>query len=67
VITGIAAAAEYLGYGKPDRFRRARARNPIPRRNPHPRWPTRRAPHALRDSHSKLKITSNRAHRSGPG
>jgi hypothetical protein len=30
MITGIAAAAEYLGYGKPDSFRRARTRNPIP-------------------------------------
>ena len=30
LITGIAAAAGYLGYGKPDSFRRARTRHPIP-------------------------------------
>jgi hypothetical protein len=30
MITGIAAAAEYLGYDKPDSFRRARTRHPIP-------------------------------------
>jgi hypothetical protein len=30
LITGIAAAAEYLGYDKPDSFRRARTRHPIP-------------------------------------
>ena len=30
LIIGIAAAAEYLGYDKPDSFRRARTRHPIP-------------------------------------
>ena len=30
LITGIAAAAGYLGYDKPDTFRRARTRRPIP-------------------------------------
>ena len=30
LITGIAAAAGYLGYDKPDSFRRARTRHPIP-------------------------------------
>ena len=30
LITGIAAAADYLGYDKPDSFRRARTRHPIP-------------------------------------
>jgi hypothetical protein len=30
LITGIDAAARYLGYDKPDSFRRARTRNPIP-------------------------------------
>jgi hypothetical protein len=30
LITGIAAAAEYLGYDKADSFRRARTRHPIP-------------------------------------
>jgi hypothetical protein len=29
-VIGIAAAATYLGYDKPDSFRRARTRHPIP-------------------------------------
>jgi hypothetical protein len=66
MITGIAAAAEYLGYGKPDSFRRARTRTHIPgeTRTPdgRPAW----TPHALRDWHSKLKIAGNRAGTPGP-
>ena len=66
VIMGIAAAAEYLGYGKPDSFRRARTRTPIPgeTRTPdgQPAWTS----HALRDWHSKLKIAGSRAHTPGP-
>ena len=62
MITGIAAVAEYLGYGKPDSFRRARTRNPIPgeTRTPdgRPAW----APHALRDWHSRLRTAGKRAH-----
>jgi hypothetical protein len=46
MITGIAAAAEYPGYGEPDSFRRARTRNPIPgeTRTPdgRPAWTRRR-------------------------
>jgi hypothetical protein len=30
LVVGIAAAATYLGYDKPDSFRRARTRHPIP-------------------------------------
>jgi hypothetical protein len=30
LVVGIAAAAEYLGYDKPDSFRRARTRHPVP-------------------------------------
>ena len=30
LIIGIAAAARFLGYGKPESFRRARTRHPIP-------------------------------------
>jgi len=30
LITGITAAAGYLGYDKPDSFRRSRTRHPIP-------------------------------------
>lgn len=36
LIAGIAAAARYLGYDKPDSFRRARTRHPIPARARHP-------------------------------
>jgi hypothetical protein len=32
LVTGIAAAASYLGYDKPDSFRRARTRHPVPGR-----------------------------------
>ena len=49
LITGIAAAAGYLGYDKPDSFRRARTRHPIPgetrTRDGRPAW----TPAALRD------------------
>jgi hypothetical protein len=51
LITGI-AAADYLGYGKPDSFRRARTRHPIPgeTRTPdgRPAWTLA----ALRDWHA---------------
>jgi hypothetical protein len=61
MIIGIAAAAEYLGYGKPDSFRRARTRNPIPGETRAPDGRPAWTPHALRDWHSKLKIAGNRA------
>jgi hypothetical protein len=63
--SSLAAAAEYLGYGKPGSFRRARTRTPIPgeTRTPdgRPAW----TPGALRSWHSKLKITGDRAHTPG--
>ena len=53
MITGIAAAAGYLGYDKPDSFRRARTRHPIPgeTRTPdgRPAW----TPAALRNWHAQ--------------
>ena len=62
LITGIAAAADYLGYDKPDSFRGARTRNPIPgeTRTPdgRPAW----NPRALLNWHSQRKIASNRTH-----
>jgi hypothetical protein len=62
MIIGIAAAADYPGYGKPDSLRRARSRKPIPREtrtsDGRPAW----TPYALRESHSKLKIAGNRAY-----
>ncbi|GEM_PF-996344 len=60
VIVGIAAAARYLGYDKPESFRRARTRNPIPGESTtddgRPCW----TPHALRSWQSKRKIAGNR-------
>jgi len=67
VIVGITAAARYLGYDKPDSFRRARTRDPIPgeRRLPDGRrcW----TPAALRSWQSKRKIADNRIHDGEPG
>jgi hypothetical protein len=61
MIIGIAAAARYLGYRKPDSFRRARTRRPIPGEGKtddgRPCW----TPHALRSWQSKRKIAGNRA------
>ncbi|HEV2260283.1 MAG TPA: hypothetical protein VGS06_44825, partial [Streptosporangiaceae bacterium] len=60
VIVGITAAARYLGYDKPESFRRARTRHPIPgeRKLPdgRPYWTTA----ALRSWQSKRKIAGNR-------
>jgi hypothetical protein len=67
VIVGITAAARYLGYDKPDSFRRARTRHPIPgeRKLPdgRPCW----TPAALRSWQSKRKVAGNRIHREDPG
>jgi hypothetical protein len=56
VITGIAAAAGYLGYGNPDSFRRARTRHPIPGEtralDGRPAW----TPAALRGWHAQRPI-----------
>ena len=60
IIVGIAAAARYLGYDKPDSFRRARTRHPIPGEgrtdDGRPCW----TPGALRSWQSKRKIAGNR-------
>ena len=60
IIVGIAAAARYLGYDKPDSFRRARTRHPIPGEGKtddgRPCW----TPRALRSWQSKRKIAGNR-------
>ena len=60
IIVGIAAAARYLGYDKPDSFRRARSRHPIPGEGKtgdgRPCWP----PGALRSWQSKRKIAGSR-------
>lgn len=65
-IIGIAAAAGFLGYDKPESFRRARTRTPIPGEGKlpdgRPYWP----PHALRDCHSGRKIAGNRTPSGGP-
>ncbi len=61
LIVGIPAAARFLGYGKPDSFRRARTRHPIPGERKtadgRPCW----TPQALRNWHSGRKIAGNRA------
>ena len=60
MIVGIAAAARYLGYDKPDSFRRAPTRHPIPGEDRtgdgRPCW----TPQALRSWQSKRKIAGNR-------
>jgi hypothetical protein len=62
LIIGIAAAARCLGYDKPDSFRRARTRHPVPGETKtsdgRPCW----TPHALRSWQSKRKIAGNRRH-----
>ena len=61
LITGIAAAAGYLGYDKPDSFRRARTRRPIPGEtrtsDGRPAW----APAALRAWHAQRGPSSRPA------
>jgi len=60
LITGIAHAASYLGYDKPDSFRRARTRHPIPGEGKtsdgRPCW----TPQVLRSWQSRRKIAGNR-------
>jgi hypothetical protein len=60
LIIGIADAASYLGYDKPESFRRARTRNPIPDESKtgdgRPCW----TPAALRSWQSKRKIAGYR-------
>jgi len=65
-IIGIAAAARFLGYDKPESFRRARTRSPIPGEGKlpdgRPYWP----PQALRNWHTARKIAGNRTPSGGP-
>jgi hypothetical protein len=60
VITGIAAAVGYLGYDKPDSFRRARTRHPIPGEtrtgDGRPAW----TPASLLNWHNQRKIVNGR-------
>jgi hypothetical protein len=66
LIIGLADAAYYLGYDKPDSFRRARTRNPIPgegkTNDGRPCW----SPAALRNWQSKRKIAGNRMFTDAP-
>ena len=66
MIIGIAAAARYLDYRKPDSFRRARTRRPIPGESKtddgRPCW----TPQALRSWQSKRKIAGSRIHGGAP-
>ena len=61
LITGIAAAAGYLGYDKPDSFRRARTRHPVPGEtrasDGRPAW----TPRALLTWHAQRKNAGNHA------
>jgi hypothetical protein len=59
-IIGIPAAARLLGYGKPDSFRRARTRHPIPGENKLPDGRPYWSPAALRNWHAGRKIAGNR-------
>jgi hypothetical protein len=60
LVTGITAAAGYLGYDKPDSFRRARTRHPIPGEtrtsDGRPAWTSR----ALLNWHAQRKTAGNR-------
>jgi hypothetical protein len=64
---GIAAAARYLGYTKPDSFRCARTRHPIPGETKtddgRPCW----TPGTLRSWQSKRKIAGQRSDSRQPG
>jgi hypothetical protein len=66
MITGIAAAARYLGYRNPDSFRRARTRRPIPgetkTHDGRPCW----TPGTLRSWQSTRKIAGHRTPGSEP-
>ena len=59
LITGIADAASYLGYDKPDSFRRARTRHPIPGEtrtaDGRPAWTAA----ILRDWHTQRRVANN--------
>lgn len=57
---GIAAAASFLGYDKPDSFRRARTRRPIPGEQKTPDGRPCWTPHMLRSWPGKRKIAGHR-------
>jgi hypothetical protein len=61
LITGIAAAAGYLGYDKPDSFRRARTRHPIPGETRTPEGRPAWTPATLRTWHAQRSIAGNHA------
>jgi hypothetical protein len=65
-IVGITAAARYLGYDKPDSFRRARTRHPIPGEYKMPDGRPCWTPAALRSWQSKRKIAGGRIHGGEP-
>jgi hypothetical protein len=65
LIAGIAAAAGYLGYGKPDSFRRARTRHPIPGETRVPDGRPAWTPAALRDWHAQRDGGNRPAGRDG--
>ena len=60
MIVGIVAAARYLGYDKPDSFRRARTRHPIPGETKTPDGRPCWTPHVLRGWQSKRKLAGRR-------
>jgi hypothetical protein len=61
-VIGIPAAARLLGYGKPESFRRARTRRPIPGEGRLPDGRPWWTPQALRNWHAGRKIAGNRDH-----
>ena len=67
LIIGLADAASYLGYDKPESFRRARTRTSIPGEGTMPDGRPCWTPAALRSWQSKRKIAGNRMHDGEPG
>jgi hypothetical protein len=65
LITGIAAAAGYVGYDKPDSFRRARTRHPSPSETRTPDGRPAWTPAAPRDWHAQRDDGNRPAHRDG--
>jgi hypothetical protein len=66
MIIGLADAASYLGYDKPESFRRARTRNPIPGEGMTPDGRPCWTAQALRSWQSKRKIAGHRWHAAEP-
>lgn len=60
LIIGLADAASYLGYDKPESFRRARTRNPIPGEAKLPDGRPCWTPQVLASWQSKRKVAGNR-------